>query len=115
MPRVAIEDIQLGDTHIRAGETVLAARAAANRDQTAFPDPDTIILDRQQPLPHLAFGYGTHYCLGAHLARTELQVAIGTLLARFGPLRLAVDENALKWKQGLAVRGLHSLPLTWDA
>ena len=84
MPRVAIEDIQLGDTHIRAGETVLAARAAANRDQTAFPDPDTIILDRQQPLPHLAFGYGTHYCLGAHLARTELQVAIGTLLGRFG-------------------------------
>jgi nocardicin N-oxygenase len=115
MPRVTVKDIRLGDILIPAGETVLAARAAANRDHAAFPDPDTLILDRQQPLPHLAFGYGTHYCLGAHLARTELQVAIGTLLSRFGPLRLAVEESALKWKEGLAVRGLHRLPLTWDA
>lgn len=112
MPRVASKDIRLGDVLIRAGETVLLARPAANRDETIFTDPDTLTLDRTDN-PHLTFGYGTHHCLGAHLARMELQVAIATLLTRFPTMRLAVPEHQLRWKTGLAVRGLHELPVKW--
>ncbi|MFC5748970.1 cytochrome P450 [Actinomadura rugatobispora] len=112
MPRVAARDVELGGAAIRAGETVLVARPAANRDPSAFPDPEELALDRDGN-PHLAFGHGIHHCLGAHLARLELNEAIGGLLRRFPALRLAVPEEELRWKSGLSVRGLHELPVTW--
>lgn len=113
MARVATADVTVAGVRIRAGDTTLAARAAAARDETVYPDPNEFRLDRTHQPQHLAFGYGAHYCLGAHLARLELQIAIGGLLRRFGTLRLAVPEEDLVWKQGLAVRGLRTLPLSW--
>jgi nocardicin N-oxygenase len=113
MPRVAIEDVLLGGVLIRAGETVFAARPAANRDEHAFPDGETLDLCRQPQSQHLAFGYGTHQCLGAHLARAELQIALGSLITRFPRLRLAIPQTELRWKTGLSVRGLRELPVSW--
>ncbi|MEG8184039.1 cytochrome P450, partial [Nocardia terpenica] len=63
--------------------------------------------------PHMAFGHGVHHCLGAQLARVELQVALATLLHRFPTLRLAVPLEEIPWKTGLLVRGPKSLPVSW--
>ncbi|MFC6929514.1 cytochrome P450 [Actinomadura yumaensis] len=112
MPRVAARDVELGGVRIAAGDVVHVARAAANRDESVYTDPETLVLDRADN-PHLAFGHGIHHCLGAHLARLELTAALGGLLRRVPALRLAVREDELRWKEGLAVRGLRELPVTW--
>jgi len=95
------------------GELVLAALVSANRDEQQFQDADRLDLGRE-PNPHVAFGQGTHYCLGAPLARLEEQMAIATLLRRTTNLKLAVPANALRWKRGLVLRGLDSLPLVFS-
>ena len=110
--RYATVDLELGGVRIRAGEPVIAAMSAANRDATVFGEPDRLDITREAG-PHLGFGHGVHHCLGAQLARMELQVALGTLLDRLPDLALAVDEKDLEWKSGLLVRGLRSLPVTW--
>jgi cytochrome P450 len=110
--RYATEDLELGGVRIRAGEPVIAAMASANRDATVFDDPDRLDITRGAG-PHLGFGHGVHHCIGAQLARMELQVALGTLLARLPLLDLAVHEKELEWKSGLLVRGLRALPVTW--
>ena len=112
--RYATEDLELGGVLIRAGEPVIAAMASANRDATVFDDPDRLDITRGAG-PHLGFGHGVHHCIGAQLARMELQVALGTLLARLPELDLAADEKELEWKSGLLVRGLRALPVTWCA
>ena len=112
LPRYATEDVRLSGGVVAAGDAVLANRSAASRDPRAFRDPDRLDLTRS-PNPHVGFGYGVHHCLGAQLARMELQVALGSLLTRFPELRLAVDEAKLQWKTGLALRGLRSLPVAW--
>jgi cytochrome P450 len=111
-PRYAVEDVVLGDGVIRSGEAVLVHQAAANRDERVFADPDRLNFTRS-PNPHLSFGHGPHHCLGAPLARMELQVALGALLRRLPGLRLAVDEAAIPWKRGLSVRGPSTLLVTW--
>ena len=113
MPRVAVRDTMVGDTLVRAGEAVIPLIAVANRDPAAFPEPHRVDITRTAPAPHLGLGYGPHYCLGAQLARLELQVAIGALLARFPALAPAVDLDDLEWKTGLSTRSLHALPVTW--
>jgi cytochrome P450 len=85
--------------------------AAANRDPAAFPDPDRFDVERR-PNEHLAFGGGAHYCLGAHLARLEGQIAIGTLVARFDDLALVSD--VVEWGPSL-FRVPGSLPITFRA
>ncbi|MBW4704488.1 MULTISPECIES: cytochrome P450 [unclassified Micromonospora] len=110
--RYALEDVELGGVLVRAGEPVLVSIPSANRDESVFPDADRLDLDRKVN-PHLAFGHGPHHCIGAQLARMELQVVLETLLARTPGLRLAVPESALTWKSGLLVRGLTALPVTW--
>lgn len=112
LPRIALEDIELGGVLIRTGDAVLISRAAANRDETVFSEADHVDLGRT-PNPHVAFGHGPHFCLGAHLARMELQVSLGALLRRFPSLQLAVAEDELKWRQGLTIRGLADLPVKW--
>ncbi len=112
-PRYATEDIELGGALVRAGEPVLVATAAANRDPAAFSDADALRLDRSGS-PHLGLGHGTHYCLGAHLARMELQVALETVLRRLPGLRLAIPDEELHWKTGGMVLGLHALPVAFD-
>jgi cytochrome P450 len=99
---------------IAQGDLVLAAIASANRDESQFTNPDMLDIARD-PNRHLAFGQGIHFCLGASLARLEGQIAIGTLLARARDLRLAVDASALRWRSGLVLRGLKSLPVKFTA
>jgi cytochrome P450 len=111
-PRYATEDVELSGVLVRAGEPVLAVMASANRDGEVFPDPDTLDLTREEN-PHVGFGHGVHHCLGAPLARLELQVALGALLRRLPGLSFAVPEDELPWKSGMLVRGLTSLPVTW--
>ncbi|MFI5837386.1 cytochrome P450 [Micromonospora sp. NPDC051300] len=113
LPRVTTEEVELGGVRLPAGSAVMPAIASANRDATVFPDADSLDLDRTHN-PHLAFGAGPHHCLGAALARMELQEALGALLRRLPGLRLAVDESALRFRPGLVVRSLESLPVTWD-
>jgi cytochrome P450 len=91
---------------------VLAVVASANRDESVFADADTLDLARKEN-PHVGFGHGVHHCLGAPLARMELQVALGSLLRRMPELRLAAPEPELRWKTGMLVRGLESFPVTW--
>ncbi|MFJ1539047.1 cytochrome P450 [Micromonospora chalcea] len=113
LPRVTTEEVELGGVRLPAGAAVLPAIASANRDATVFPGADTLDLTRAHN-PHLAFGAGPHHCLGAALARMELQEALGGLLRRLPGLRLAVDESQLRFRPGLVVRSLESLPVTWD-
>lgn len=78
-PRYAVEDVQVGEILVRAGEPVVVAIGAANRDALRFDDADELHVDRP-PAQHLGFGHGVHHCLGASLARMELQEALRALL-----------------------------------
>jgi cytochrome P450 len=112
LARYATVDVPLSGGVVPAGDPVVVSRSAANRDPVAFLDPDRLDLTRS-PNPHVGFGYGAHFCLGAPLARMELQVALDALLTRFPGLRFATDPAELPWKTGMALRGLRSLPVTW--
>ncbi|ONF63641.1 cytochrome P450 [Amycolatopsis keratiniphila] len=110
--RVATEDVPLGGVTIRAGEAVLVDLDSANRDEAVYDDTDELRLDRVGQ-PHLAFGHGPHFCLGAQLARMELVVALTALLERVPGLRLAVPPGELHWHTDRVVRGLRELPVRW--
>lgn len=110
--RVATEDVVLGDVTVRAGESVIVNTQAANRDESVFDNSEELDLTRNNN-PHMAFGHGIHHCLGAQLARLELQVALGSLLQRFPTLHLAVPFEEVPWKTGLLVRGPKALPVSW--
>ncbi|SDY94855.1 Cytochrome P450 [Micromonospora pattaloongensis] len=110
--RYALEDVELGGVLVRAGEPVIASLSAANRDPEVFDDPDRLDLTRAAN-PHVGFGHGVHHCIGAQLARMELQVAVAALLHRLPGLRLAVPEPELEWKSGMLVRGLRKMPVAW--
>ncbi len=110
--RIATDDVEVGGVTVRAGEAVIPARYVANRDPAVFTDPDRLDVGRQER-PHIAFGAGIHYCLGAQLARMELQISLTALLRRYPDLRLAVPASELVWRQGMAQRGLAELPVTW--
>lgn len=109
--RFAREDVVVTGVTIPRGSIVLAAVASANRDAGHFPDPDRLILTRE-PNRHLSFGLGLHFCLGAPLARMEGQVAINSLLRRAEGLRAALPPSAIRWRRGLVLRGVESLPVT---
>jgi cytochrome P450 len=113
LTRVAHDDIEIGDLRMRPGETVVAQLAVANRDPRAFTDPDRLDVRRAEA-SHLAFGHGAHLCLGAHLARAELQISLRTLLARLPGLRLAVDAGQIETTPELPLYSARSLPVTWD-
>ena len=81
-----------------------------NRDESVFRDPETLDLARD-PNPHVAFGQGRHFCLGASLARMEAQIALTTLFARFPGLRLAQPAESIHWRKLLPLRGLTELPV----
>ena len=107
------EDTSVAGVTIPRGELVFAVLASANRDVQQFENPDELNLG-PEPNPHVAFGYGMHYCLGASLARLEAQIAIATLFRRVPNLKLAIPSNSLRWKRGLALRGQESLPVRFD-
>jgi cytochrome P450 len=112
LPRVTTEEVELSGVRLPAGSAVLPVLAVANRDPAAFDEPNLLDLSRTDN-PHLGFGAGVHHCLGAQLARMELQEALRGLLRRLPDLRLAVPESELGFKSGMVVRSLEALPVTW--
>ncbi|AKJ02536.1 cytochrome P450 PksS [Archangium gephyra] len=112
--RIAAEDFQLHGQDIKKGQLVFLGMAAANRDPKYFPDADRFDITRDN-LMHkpMTFGFGPHHCLGAGLARRQLEVAIETLLERFPRLRLDESRKANPRAEGLVFRGFHSLPVRW--
>jgi cytochrome P450 len=98
MPRFAAEDVQVGDVLIRKGDMVVAPLVAANRDEAYFADPDTFDPQRPGLLKHVAFGFGIHRCLGANLARLELQVATDALVECGLDFRMLEEWKAVPWK-----------------
>ncbi|MFJ8542870.1 cytochrome P450 [Streptomyces sp. NPDC093586] len=110
--RFATEALTIGGQDIAPGDPVLVVLAAADRDPERFTDPDTLDLSRRDS-QHLGYGHGIHYCLGAPLARLEGQTALATLLTRLPDLALAADPAELRWRGGLIMRGLRTLPVTF--
>jgi cytochrome P450 len=108
--RYACENVSISGVTIPRGAMVFAVIASANRDERQFPNPDTLDITRN-PNKHVAFGLGAHSCLGAPLARMEGQIAISNLFRRLPDLRLAVEPDRLRWRKGLLLRGLESLPV----
>jgi cytochrome P450 PksS len=108
--RYLLEDVVLSDIRIPKGAIVLASIGSANRDERQFDEPEELDLERT-PNPHLSFGLGAHYCLGAPLARLEGQIAFATLLRRVPDMRLGVPPASLTWRPGLFLRGLERLPV----
>jgi cytochrome P450 len=111
--RVAHEDLEIGDLRMLAGETVVVSVAAANRDPAVFPDPDTLDVHRGT-ISHLAFGHGAHLCLGAPLARAELQIGYRLLFDELPGLRLAVPAERVETAIERPLYGVRTLPITWD-
>lgn len=108
--RVAARDVDLGGVRISAGEQLLVHFASANRDEDQFADPDR--LDFTKPRPHVGFGIGIHRCLGAQLARLQIQLAVEELLGRVTRIRLA-DGAEVRPVPGIA-SGVHELPIRFD-
>ena len=111
--RTTTEDVEVGGQCIHAGEPIVASLASANRDPKHFPDPDVLDLSRAYS-PHLAFGHGSHQCLGQQLARVEMKVGFTALLERFPSLRLAVPLEQVRMRNDMFIYGVHELPVTWD-
>ncbi|MER8062526.1 MULTISPECIES: cytochrome P450 [unclassified Streptomyces] len=110
--RIALEDVTLGGTLVRAGEAVLPAVISADRDAAVFTDADRLDVTRS-PNPHIGFGHGPHRCLGAQLARAELAIAVGSLVACFPRLRLDLAVEDLEWDLRTMQRGPRALPVRW--
>jgi cytochrome P450 len=108
--RYSTEEVEFSGTTIPAGARVYVVIASANRDEQQFERADQFDITRPNNR-HLSFGMGTHYCLGAPLARLEGQIAITALLKHMPKLRLAVPYNEIRWKPGLVLRGVKGLPL----
>nr|AAF85938.1 cytochrome P-450 [Streptomyces clavuligerus]AAK56488.1 cytochrome P450 [Streptomyces clavuligerus] len=112
LARAAVEDVQLDDVLIRAGEGVVLSLSAGNRDETVFPDPDRVDVDRDARR-HLAFGHGMHQCLGQWLARVELEEILAAVLRWMPGARLAVPFEELDFRHEVSSYGLGALPVTW--
>lgn len=108
--RFPTEPVVIGGQEMLPGEPILIALLSANRDPDAFPDPDEFRPGRDGE-PHLAFGRGAHYCIGAALAKIEGEAAIGTILRKFPDIALAADPDTLTWWPSAIMRGLFSLPV----
>jgi pentalenic acid synthase len=109
--RLATEDIEVGGQVIRAGEGVILATPAVNRDPAAFPEPDELDL-RRDAKPHLTFGHGAHQCVAQNFATAALEIVFTTLFTRIPTLRLAVPAEDVR-PGGLGVYRVAELPVTW--
>ncbi|WUI01402.1 cytochrome P450 [Spirillospora sp. NBC_00431] len=112
MAMIATEDVEIAGVTIKKGDAVFTHPQSGNKDEEQFENPTCLDIGRD-PNQHLTLGHGVHYCLGAPLARMELQVAIGTLLDRFPDLDFAVPEEEIPWRDSLLIRGPTALPLRW--
>jgi len=112
--RWAATDVELRGQTIRRGSSVIVVLGAADRDAERFADPDTLDVLAEREAKHVGFGRGSHYCLGAPLARLEAEVALGTLLRRLPGLRLAAPAETLVWRAVPLFRSLAALPVAWN-
>jgi cytochrome P450 len=110
LPRIAMEDVEIGGMTIRRGERMRAGLAAMDRDPAKFANPEVFDITRPDANRHVAFGKGVHVCLGAPLARLEGEIAVQTLFGRYPELRLAVPAAEVRWSQDL-LRGFERIPL----
>lgn len=111
MWRVATKDTEIQGVPVPTGSMVMIKFSSANRDQGVYPEPHTFDVERNNAKTQIAFGYGVHMCVGASLARKEMNVAFRCLLERINQFEL-VDENAaLNYPPNVLLRGLSSLPL----
>ncbi|RAS80270.1 cytochrome P450 family protein [Priestia endophytica] len=108
--RWAKESFTFMGQQVEKGDHVIVSLASANHDPAVFANPGTLDITREKS-PHLAFGKGLHYCLGAPLARLEGEIAIRILLEEYPNLTLAADLSELEWRQSLIIRGLKQLPV----
>jgi cytochrome P450 len=113
MSRWATEKVEINGRILQPGDPIIVIIGAANRDPAHFEDPDRLDIGRN-PTRHLAFGRGSHYCLGAPLARLEGEIALNTLLRRLPNLRLAVEPEELNWRLIPLFHSLGALPVSWD-
>jgi cytochrome P450 len=109
--RTATAECDLGGQRVRAGDKVVVSFTSANRDEAVFADPDRFDIGRH-PNPHLVFGHGPHFCLGAHLARTQLSALFEEVLARTSSLTHAGPPSYLRSN---FQRGVKRLPVAWTA
>jgi cytochrome P450 len=112
LPRVTTEEVELGGVRIPAGAAVVPVMSVANRDPLLVADPDRLDVTRPQ-VTHIGFGAGVHHCLGAQLARMELQEALRGLLTRLPGLEVAVPVAELVFKDDMFLRSLRALPVRW--
>src|SRR6185503_14873190 len=109
--RICPEDTEMGGQLIRKGQAVIAVMAAGNRDPERFADPDKFDITRSDNR-HLAFGWASHFCFGAALARIEAQLTFEALVRRTAELSIAADVPIL-WRENLGLRGLTALPVSF--
>jgi len=112
--RWAAEDVELGGQMIRRGESVIVILGAGDHDPERFEAPDELDLTAERDGRHLGFGRGSHFCLGAPLARLEAEIALETLLRRLPGVRLAIRQEELRWRPVPLFRSLVELPVAWD-
>jgi cytochrome P450 len=112
IPRYARTDLEIAGVGVRAGELVLLDTGAANHDGSVFPDPDRFDVGRHDA-GHMTFGHGAHYCIGAPLARIELEAVFSQLIPRFPTMRLAVPLEELVLNTRTLTGGLLGIPVTW--
>jgi cytochrome P450 len=113
LERVALSDVELSGVVVPAGSTVIPMMYSANRDEALNDQPDRFDITRES-VSHLSFGHGAHHCVGAPLARLELNIAYQALFSRLPELRpVESDPAALRWKTGMSIVGLDQLYVTW--
>jgi len=112
IPRIALEDVELGGQQIRAGDYVHVSYLTANRDPLKYDRPEELDPARTGP-PHMTFGWGAHHCLGFPLAVAELEVALGSLLERFPKLTLAETPETVTWNTSSIWRYPEALSVAW--
>ncbi len=108
--RIAPRDTEIGSKQIRKGQAVIAVMGAGNRDPERFPDPDRLDLGRTDNR-HLAFGWASHFCFGAALARIEGQLVIEAIVSRTS--KLVLEPGPIVWRENLGLRGLTALPVSF--
>jgi cytochrome P450 family 142 subfamily A polypeptide 1 len=112
MARTATRDVELDGAHIGAGQELILLYPSANRDEAVFEHADQFDITRH-PNPHLAFGFGAHFCLGNQLARLELKVMIDRLLTRLPDLRLTVGRHELARREANFISGIEEMPVAF--
>ena len=110
--RLTTAEVELGGTVLPAGSVVIPSVGSGCRDERVFSEPDRFDVDRQQH-GQLAFGHGPHFCIGADLARTELEIGLRVLMDRFPTLKVAVPHSELRWKDYSVLGGWEEMPVEW--